>query len=35
VIGKHDFKDGKCNEKKEHCDYWCQKDKCEKDGEIV
>lgn len=38
-LGKHDWKqDSKgnwgCYEKKEECDYWCKKDKCEKDGEL-
>ena len=31
-LGKHEYKDNYCKEKKEQCDYWCQKDKCEKDG---
>ena len=31
--GKHEYKDGWCQEKK--CDYWCEKEKCEKDGEII
>jgi hypothetical protein len=29
MTGKHEFKDGHCKEK---CDYWCEKNKCEKDG---
>jgi hypothetical protein len=29
----HEFKDGKCKDK-DHCDYRCQKDKCEKDGNV-
>ena len=32
VTGQHEYKDGYCKEKKQECDYWCQKDKCEKDG---
>jgi hypothetical protein len=40
LIGKHEYKqDSKgnwfCHEKKEVCDYWCEKNKCEKDGNVI